>query len=796
MIEPPSQSLATALEELRLCSQADLRACRPRVKRLAHDLPAFDSVWIDALVQAHKLTSFQADMLQFRDPRRLRVGPYVLEDQLGTASPESPTYLARHPGSSQQCVLKILDDATQPLEPGLSHLQTLVKQGEKLRSPTVVVPHACRVDGRRLVLVSRYVTGQDLTEWVVRRGRFQPAIVAAIARQLIAGLWALEQCGLVHGEVRVQKVRLTPRGQAVLVDAGIRQAHGGGRLIHLGHKPEQCDGIAPEIAESGQAANIASDVYALGCLLWQLLAGRPVFPRGDPLAKLAAHRTCVVPDIREWAPDVPSAMAELLQGMTAKDSALRPQSFAELQQAWGRGRARDCRLLSRSLNGFHSHPGGRAVKSRLPLKWSLVAALLLSVSGAAFRLADQGALGSVLNITSDWVAPLLTKSSASASAPDSEGILAPDSDSGPQKLPLDTQRARPSDAFDGISQPRPLPIPSADGLLELESGQVYRAARITSDATMIVRCSGAEPARIVVGAQGLRLEAPRVAIQNVEFRMDRQSLSAPGQESTDTTAGGRISSAAALLLVRSDELSLSACRFEVVGNRGATGASVIGLAWKPATNIGSRQQEVWVEDCLFHGLRIATHLNQIPRHLQFTNCLVVDAGLVCSLPAGGPTEAEVVCQQVTVRQTLAVIGLRPVASPVSSRPVAVRITQSVVDLAPQGALLWVPESLSAARERPLLAINGDAVLVSSHVSEARVGSGNAARTGAPGLLAVEGIAASDVQFAGPADADPRHARLQEFEPPPRVSAADELRAAPGIDVQVLATALKLQNPQP
>ena len=108
MIEPPSQSLATALEELRLCSQADLRACRPRVKRLAHDLPAFDSVWIDALVQAHKLTSFQADMLQFRDPRRLRVGPYVLEDQLGTASPESPTYLARHPGSSQQCVLKTL----------------------------------------------------------------------------------------------------------------------------------------------------------------------------------------------------------------------------------------------------------------------------------------------------------------------------------------------------------------------------------------------------------------------------------------------------------------------------------------------------------------------------------------------------------------------------------------------------------------------------------------------------------------------------------------------------------------
>ena len=355
MIEPPSQPLAQALEELRLCRPADLRACRRRVKRLAHDLPAFDSVWIDALVQANKLTAFQADLLQSRDAQRLRVGPFVLEDQLGAASPESPTYLARHTSSSARCVLKIFDVAGQVADPGGEHLRSLAARGGSLQCPAVIVPHTCRVEGQQLVVVSRYV-GVDLAELVVRRGRFQPVTVAAIGRQLIQGLLSLEQAGLVHGEVRLQKVRLTPRGQAVLVDGGIRQATDRGRLIHLGHKPEQCDGVAPELVGSGQDATVVSDVYALGCLLWQLLAGRPVFPRGDPLAKLAAHRTADVPDIREWAPDVPPQMAATLIQMTASDPDHRYQSFQEVQQQWGGCRSVDRRVLARSLNRLQQGP--------------------------------------------------------------------------------------------------------------------------------------------------------------------------------------------------------------------------------------------------------------------------------------------------------------------------------------------------------------------------------------------------------------------------------------------------------
>ena len=598
---------------------------------------------------------------------------------------------------------------------------------------------------------------------------------------------------MVHGEVRLQKVRLTQRGQAVLVDAGIRQANGRGRLIHLGHKPEQCDGVAPEIVGSGQVANVVSDVYALGCLLWQLLAGRPVFPHGDPLAKLAAHRTCDVPDIREWAPDVPSEMAEILKRMTASDPAGRPQSFEDVQQGWGRRRGGDCRLLSRSLKSINPRVSGRFGASR-SVRWPLVAALLLVVSGAAFSLADRGAVAGLLNIASDWVSPLLRQANQpQGSEPPSAEVTAVPGQ--PQHSPHPIVGAAPKPAV-AVSGLRPLPIPTADGLLELESGQVYAAARVTTDVTLIVRCSGDAPAHIAVGQHGLRLEAPSVAITNVNFYVDPGEMPAAARRSSSTRGADVSKTAASLLLVTSDSLSISACRFEDARRRDPRLPSVIGVAWKPAANRSESDHEVWVEDCLFHGVHMAAYVSRVPRRFQLTNCLVVSGDLVFSLPGVNGSDAQIVCQQLTVRDTMAVIGLRHGNTRSADPPMTVLATQSVIDLAPDGALVWIPESLSVAADRPLLAVTGDAVLVSPHVAELRVGQGRGARTGPAGMVSVEGLAASAFQFEGAADADPQHARLKTFQPPPRVSDGDHTRRAPGIDVETLAQALGLPFGRP
>ncbi|MFK7817916.1 MAG: hypothetical protein AB8G99_04315, partial [Planctomycetaceae bacterium] len=79
----PSPQLKQLLQQLDLCTPADLRACHSQVKRLARDLPAFDSVWVDALVQQRRLTPYQGEVLLSEEPEKLNAGPCVILDKLG-----------------------------------------------------------------------------------------------------------------------------------------------------------------------------------------------------------------------------------------------------------------------------------------------------------------------------------------------------------------------------------------------------------------------------------------------------------------------------------------------------------------------------------------------------------------------------------------------------------------------------------------------------------------------------------------------------------------------------------------
>ena len=184
--------------------------------------------------------------------------------------------------------------------------------------------------------ISRFVPGLPLNELLVRRGRFPAAVVFEIGRQLLDGLSALQARSLVHGDIRMSNIRLTESGMGVLVDAGIRQAVHPEVTIHDRMSLEAYDGIAPELIGTGATPTVSSELYSVGCLLWQLLAGRPPFATADPLAKLAAHQQQPIEDVRVWAPDTPAMLAETIRQLTSKSPQERPRSYDEILQRWGR----------------------------------------------------------------------------------------------------------------------------------------------------------------------------------------------------------------------------------------------------------------------------------------------------------------------------------------------------------------------------------------------------------------------------------------------------------------------------
>ncbi|MBI5761564.1 MAG: hypothetical protein HZA46_23890, partial [Planctomycetales bacterium] len=299
MLEPLSDPLRSLLLELKLCSARDLRRCRGSVRTLTHDLPAFDSVWLDALVQIRRLTPFQARVLASAKPDRLRIGPCVLVDRLG-GGPLGETFLARPIAGHDLCVVKRVNDrdGIGVSVDGVVRIEKLVAGLQDFAQPSCVGPHAvqrllpsppgrgaggegtlhCELTPNHqltpphpnplpkgegaMVLVSRFVPGPTLGELLVRRGRYPADVVLEVGRQLLDGLAALEQRGLAHGDIRLANVRLTDGGVAVLLDAGVRSALDPELTVHSGLAPDRYDGVAPELIGTGRPPNAASDLYA------------------------------------------------------------------------------------------------------------------------------------------------------------------------------------------------------------------------------------------------------------------------------------------------------------------------------------------------------------------------------------------------------------------------------------------------------------------------------------------------------------------------------------------------------
>ena len=353
--------LRESLVRLNLCSERDFRRCRRHVRRLARGIPAFDFVWVDALLHAGVLTPFQAKVLETSPPEVLRLGPCVLLDRMGRGE-FSETYLARTPGGFDHVVLKRLRLPAEEIGPAFDRLRALIERLRGLDNPFAIGPHFVDPDGSDLIVLSRHAAGPNFRELLIRRGRYPVDVVGPIARQLASGLAALESRACLHGQIQLPNVRLTASGQAVLVDAGIGQSLERGLILRGDVPPETYEGTAPELIGTGKAKTTATEIYAFGCLIWQLLAGRPPFPTGDPLGKLAAHQSRAVPDIREFAPDTPPPLAEAVQSINATGPQPATRELCRgLESIW---RRRVCRTPKTGPVPAGIRDGGAARKGR------------------------------------------------------------------------------------------------------------------------------------------------------------------------------------------------------------------------------------------------------------------------------------------------------------------------------------------------------------------------------------------------------------------------------------------------
>lgn len=696
MLEPPSAPLLTLLRELRLCTLADLRRCRGRVRRMATDLPAFDSVWIDALVQLRRLTPFQAQILESPQPRRLRVGPCVLVERL-VSSLSGATYLARSIATRQSRILKLVKLEEDLVAEVINRSRNLLETGKKLAHPSIVIPQACEQFDENLVFVSRHVPGRTLTELLIRRGRFPAQVVWQIGRQLADGLARLHALGLAHGDIRPSQVRLLSEGTAVLIDTGIQGVLEPELTPHSQLVPESYDCVAPELIGTGMTYNPASDLYALGCLMWQLLAGRPPFPGGDPLAKLAAHQTRRIRDVRDFAPDTPDKLAELILRMTSPNVSDRPANASAILQAWGAPRRAGRRVLKRFVSSFERPvvDGGRlAATLSSPVAWIVM--LLFTISGLTAANIHAGTRATLLQMWASIPRPAAT----SLKDPATTGTH------------VDGAAVGAGGSHDLAEQFQPLPAPNAQGVIQLDTAGPYLARSITQIGVLTIRGREDVTAEIVLSEEPLFLLAEKVQLQHLRFRgHKRPDLDLPRLD--------------AQVLVEALELDVRDCTFltdadpglptMASSESGPRQKSPVAICWKVPDAAAAQSGTAVLENLVVWGTSPLLDLRSPARQITATNVLRLGSGsmLQVTVPPTNPLDLALQLEHVTCRQSGSLVRWTVLDHAPAKHQIQVRAKDCVFDiLASEGGLLEFVGEKHVAEWSKRIKFVGDACLAS------------------------------------------------------------------------------------
>lgn len=246
-------------------------------------------------------------------------------------------YQAEHRMMERPVALKVISRSLVDDADAVARFQREVKSAARLAHPNIVAAYDAEQAGDVHFLVMEYVEGVSLDKLVAERGPLPAGEACEYIRQAAWGLQHAFERGTVHRDIKPHNLMRTPQGQIKVLDFGLARfasdRRSDGSLTKAGTVMGTPDYIAPEQANDARTADIRADIYALGCTLYQLLAGRVPFPQGSLLQKLMAHAEQEPASLSLLRPDLPDGLSQVVARMMAKAPAWRYQTPAEVAEA-------------------------------------------------------------------------------------------------------------------------------------------------------------------------------------------------------------------------------------------------------------------------------------------------------------------------------------------------------------------------------------------------------------------------------------------------------------------------------
>jgi len=329
-------------------------------------------------VKQRQLTSYQADRLLRGTPGKLAFGPYVILEELGEGG-MGVVFKARHRGLNRVVALKLLTAAATGQENALQRFKREVHAAAKLNHPNIVSALDAGETHGTHYFVMEYARGCDLARWVKQNGPMPVARAVDCILQAARGLACAHAAGIIHRDIKPSNLLLTedssrPESTVKILDMGLARIeksgarHGNettlGDLTQTGSIMGTCDYMAPEQALNAKAADQRADIYSLGCTLYFLITGKPMYPGETVMEKVFAHREEPIPTL----PGAPRTLQTVFQRMVAKNPEERCSSMTEM------------------IAALQTCAGKPVVRKRRRLGWLAASAVAAAVLLAAVML--------------------------------------------------------------------------------------------------------------------------------------------------------------------------------------------------------------------------------------------------------------------------------------------------------------------------------------------------------------------------------------------------------------------------
>ena len=248
-------------------------------------------------------------------------------------------YAAEHVKMNRQCAIKVMNPSLMNDAESTTRFAREASNAARILHPNVAAVFDFGESEKTVYLVMEYVDGESLSQLMAREGALAPRRAIDIARQVADGLTAAHELGLIHRDLKPDNVLITRKRDgkevAKVVDFGIAKALSDSRedaLTRSGLVIGTPEFMSPEQL-LGDPVDARTDIYALGCILYQMLSGAKPFDADTREQMIRRRLHEPPPHVRDIVPSVPKRIDTLIAHMLARSTAERLGNASEVSSS-------------------------------------------------------------------------------------------------------------------------------------------------------------------------------------------------------------------------------------------------------------------------------------------------------------------------------------------------------------------------------------------------------------------------------------------------------------------------------